>query len=139
MISFTDSAEHKFNIQKAGAKVRNIAWDLTFKEWNTWWLQQGIDKNNPNSSFDGDQPCMCRIGDSGAYSLDNIYCATRRQNAIDNRKNKKYVTRSGHFKKIKTPEGLFKSRQEAADHFGVAAVTISSWVKRYPNNYSYQV
>ena len=131
-------AKHKFGVQKAGAKARNIDWQLTFEEWYQWWKEHNIDKNIINSKLSGNELCMCRKNDLGAYNLNNIYCASRKQNTIDSRKNKKYITGGEiNFKKIKTPVGIFKSRKEAAKYFNVADVTISSWVRKKPLEFSY--
>ena len=131
-------AKHRYAVQKAGAKARNVEWQLTFEEWNSWWIKNGIDKNISNSSLGPDQPCMCRNNDTGPYSLDNIYLASRKQNSIDSRQNKKYISPPPK-KSINTPAGFFQSRKEAAEYFGVAEVTVSSWVKKYPNEYRYEV
>ena len=130
-------ARHKFGVHKAGAKVRNIEMNLSFEQWYSWWMNNGIDKNIPNSSLNGDQPCMCRKNDIGPYSLDNIYYATRKQNASDNRKYKKYNSGTSCFKIIKTPDGIFESRKAAAEYYKVKPEAISARVHRNPELYSY--
>jgi hypothetical protein len=70
---------HKFN-----AKKRNIPFELTFDEWYNWWLSNGVDKSLPSVSRNTqDELCMCRKQDLGPYSIDNIYCDTRENNARD--------------------------------------------------------
>ena len=102
------TAKHRFQTCKSEAKFRNIDWELTFDQWNNWWLSQGYDRNQPFANT-SESPCMCRIGDVGSYRLDNIYCATRSQNSIDKSINKPTASKS-----IQTPFGKFNSIVEAA-------------------------
>lgn len=68
--------------RKSRSIGRNIEFLLTFEEWYNWWLSNGVDMDSPRP-FNGDTLCMCRKNDLGSYSLDNIYCATQRQNNRD--------------------------------------------------------
>lgn len=70
----------KYRMQKVHAKSRSIEFKLTFDEWLSWWKATGKYHLRGRAS---DNYCMCRKGDVGPYSLDNIYCATNAQNAKD--------------------------------------------------------
>jgi hypothetical protein len=107
-----------YNTHKKTASDRGISFLLSFNEWNNWWLSHGIDKNGPSQKELGisrkDTLCMCRYGDIGPYSLDNIYCATASQNAKDMDKYKHKFSR----KPIKTKEGNFQSIKEWCEFTG---------------------
>lgn len=121
-------ARYRYREHRKGAKYRNIPFLLSFEEWDDWWLNQGVDRNIPKAN-DGESLCMCRFNDQGAYSLDNIYCATKRQNSSDaHRFNPGFS--SGKSKKIHTPYGIFPSKILAANAYKVNTTTISSWLKK---------
>jgi len=60
-----------FQEQRSGAKKRGIEWQLTWEEWLNWWESTG--QINNRGKYKG-QYVMCRHGDTGPYSLSNIYC-----------------------------------------------------------------
>jgi hypothetical protein len=62
---------HAYASQKARAKIRGIDWNLTVQEWVTWWEDTGY--AHLRGRGEG-KYVMCRKGDIGPYSLDNIYC-----------------------------------------------------------------
>ena len=69
----------KYRMSKIHAACRGIPFELTFEEWITWWKETGFyDKRGRK----GDEYCMCRKGDTGPYSLENIYCDTNTNNVI---------------------------------------------------------
>ena len=75
-------AIRKYHSHKYNAKKRNIEFELTFDQWNQWWITHGVDKSLPNMSGNTkDNLCMCRYNDAGPYSLDNIYCDTNINNS----------------------------------------------------------
>jgi len=74
-------AKKKYIQQAHRARNRGIEFIITFEEWYQWWLDQGIDKNLHYGKFTGDTKCMCRKGDVGPYSLENIYCDIARNNS----------------------------------------------------------
>lgn len=76
----------KYNSQRHAAIRRGISWELTFEQWIEWW--KATSKYHLRGRK-GHEYCMCRIGDKGPYSLDNIYCATNNQNTRDARLNGK--------------------------------------------------
>lgn len=68
-----------FSAQKRKAKQRGIKWELSFDEWwKVWeesgkWNQRGVDGY-----------AMCRNGDSGSYSMDNVRIDTFKNNSLEN-------------------------------------------------------
>ena len=128
-------AKYRFREHRKGAVRRNIPFNLTFEQWDNWWLTNGVDRNIPRPN-NGDTLCMCRFEDKGPYSLDNIYCASKRQNTKDHHTNNPNVS-AAHRKSIKTPNGIFQSKIEAADKLGVHTTTISTWLKTKSNDYYY--
>lgn len=67
---------HAYAQQKANAKRRGIAWELTYDQWRAWWGDD-IDKRG---SGKGDLQ-MQRFGDSGPYALHNVRKGTPAQNS----------------------------------------------------------
>lgn len=62
--------------QKYTAKVRGIEWHLTLWQWWTIWQESGRWEDRGR----GNGYVMCRKGDQGAYSVDNVYIAPARHN-----------------------------------------------------------
>lgn len=84
----------KYISQRNSAIRRNLEWNLTFDEWLHWWKSTGkYDKRGRK----GHEYCMCRFGDKGPYSLNNIYCATNNQNTKDARLNNRFPPKSKNF------------------------------------------
>ena len=139
-------AKQKYGWQRRSAIARGIDWQLTFDEWYKWWLDNGIDKHTDTMPMCKDKPVMCRKGDTGPYSLSNIYCATSDQNRIDALKNNSKGF--GHIgnafgeltaKPIMTPAGLFSSRKEAAQHYNIDPSALNYRMARNPTEYYYIV
>lgn len=82
-------AKWKFAKHRAQSRFRNIEFKFSFEDWYAWWLNHGVDKNINIAWTGPERPCMCRIGDSGPYELNNVYFATNSQNAHDGNKNGK--------------------------------------------------
>jgi hypothetical protein len=59
-----------FARQKGMAKYRNIDWHLSFDEWYDIWIQSG--KWELRGRGEG-KYCMSRKGDTGSYSINNVY------------------------------------------------------------------
>ena len=74
---FTRTNFINFHGQKGSAKKRGIPFEFDFLGWLTWWLTTG--KFDQRGVFDHSYQ-MCRIGDTGSYHPDNVYCATGKQN-----------------------------------------------------------
>lgn len=67
--------------QRRMAKHRGIEWLFTYKTWCEWWLATGKLHLRGNTK---EKPyMMCRIGDKGPYSSDNVYCGTVSNNNQD--------------------------------------------------------
>lgn len=126
-----------FHAHKGNAKRRGIAFEFTFTEWWEWWQ---VDNRWANRGLGSDKLVMARKGDTGPYSLGNVYCATHRQNLYDvsadvreqagrqswlttpTRRPPPHLTdRSQHPRNrpVETPEGTFPSVTVAAKHFGL--------------------
>lgn len=123
-------AKHRYYAHKSYSKSRNIPFLLTFEEWYDWWLANGIDKNQSMVPFTKQTLCMCRYGDKGPYSLNNIYCATQQQNLLD-------LDCSFRYKSIQTPNGKFNRIKFAAEYYNVHPTTIYNWLKSKPNEFYY--
>lgn len=73
-------AKKKYKNQKARAIQRKIQWKFTFQTWWDWWQES----NHWNErGVRKDQYCMCRKGDVGPYSIENVQCLTNSQNSKD--------------------------------------------------------
>jgi hypothetical protein len=68
-----------FGRQKNSARQRGIEWDLTLWQWWSIWQESGHWTNRGR----GNGYCMCRKGDQGPYSVDNVYIATSVENIQD--------------------------------------------------------
>jgi len=69
-----------FSEQKRNARTRGIEWKLNLWQWWTIWQESGHwDSRGRNNG----EYVMCRFGDSGPYSVDNVYIATCNQNIQD--------------------------------------------------------
>jgi hypothetical protein len=67
--------------QKRMSKFRGIEWLFTFESWIKWWNDSGYLHMRGNTK---EKPYkMCRIGDTGPYSPDNVYCGTNADNIQD--------------------------------------------------------
>lgn len=68
-----------FSVQKRKAKQRGIEWKLSFDEWWKTWQESGKwDERGVNGYV------MCRNGDSGPYSMDNVRIDTFKNNSLEN-------------------------------------------------------
>lgn len=68
-----------FGRQKTNAILRGIEWNLTLWQWWTIWQESGHwDDRGVGRGY-----CMCRKGDQGSYSVDNVYIATGIKNIQD--------------------------------------------------------
>lgn len=95
-VSSNKSPIHKYRSQKRNARIWGIEWQLTFAEWwNAWQSSGKYEKRGVGSGY-----VMGRFGDSGPYSLDNIYICTARQNIKDS-----YLT-NPHSNRLKKSRGM---------------------------------
>jgi hypothetical protein len=136
---YTKTNRMNYNAQKSMAGKRGISWEFnSFEGWITWWLQTGkFDKRGVTN----DAYQMCRYGDTGPYSPDNVYCATGKQNKADywssevNKIAHGKKVGKGHEKPLQTPLGSFKSRKEAANAHNVTFNCIIYRMKKQPTEY----
>lgn len=76
-----DNLKAAYRRQQRAALHRNIEWNFTFETWVSWWELteklhlRGKTKERPYQ--------MCRFGDDGPYSPDNVYCGTMSDNVRD--------------------------------------------------------
>jgi hypothetical protein len=71
----------QFSIQKRKAKRRNIPWLLSFDDWWNIWQSSGKWELRGNT---GESYCMCRKGDAGPYSVENVRIDTMSNNSKEN-------------------------------------------------------
>jgi len=118
---------------KSNAKRRNIEFNFTYEEWLNFW---GSDINKRGTGSLDLQ--MCRYNDTGAYSPDNVFKATHRENA-QQQDNSNYnvvpATLAKH-KKVHTDKGIFESVKEAGEYFGFSDVYGTVRNRCLSNNYS---
>lgn len=74
------NAKTKFNAHKSNAKRRGIEFKLTFDEWVDIWEKSGKWGERGRGA---DKYCMCRIGDVGSYSIDNVFIGQGKHNVRD--------------------------------------------------------
>lgn len=70
---------YRFNQQKRNAFNREIGWELNLWQWWSIWQQSGKWKQRGR----GRGYAMCRLNDTGPYSVDNVYIATGTENVQD--------------------------------------------------------
>ena len=80
-------AKLKYARHAAQSRYRGIEFKFAFDEWNQWWLSHGIDKNVDTKWSGSYRPCMCRLGDMGAYEASNVYFANHTDNVRDASRN----------------------------------------------------
>lgn len=66
--------------QKSNAKQRGVEFNLTFDEWKQIWVGSGKWDQRGRGA---EKYCMCRVGDSGAYAVGNVFIALGRQNVSE--------------------------------------------------------
>ena len=124
-----------YHSHKASADLRGIGFNISHEEWYNWWLLNGVDKDGPSQKEMGiprkEVLCMCRHGDTGPYSLDNIYCATASQNGKD-MTNRFSITRS-----VSTPEGIFNSITDWANFKKKRPSDFQYLRIKFPDQYKY--
>lgn len=74
------AARHKYVQHKSRAKKRGIEFKLTFEQWRDIWGDK-LDQIGVRAWQLG----MCRINDSGAYEVGNVYLGTPARNAASRR------------------------------------------------------
>jgi hypothetical protein len=92
-------ARKKFSAHKSNAKRRGIEFNLTFDEWKQIWLNSGKWDQRGRGA---EKYCMCRIGDKGAYSVENVFIGQGKHNVSE-----------GNIGKPDSPETKLKKSQAA--------------------------
>lgn len=60
----------QYSVQKRKAKQRQIEWRLSFDDWWNIWQESGHWEERGDSKG---KYCMSRYGDTGPYSVENVY------------------------------------------------------------------
>jgi hypothetical protein len=74
---FIKTPKGKYSVQKRKAKRRGIEWQLTFEDWWEIWQQSGKWEERGWGKY---KYAMCRHGDSGPYSRENVFIDTNAGN-----------------------------------------------------------
>ncbi|HEY9145651.1 MAG TPA: sigma factor-like helix-turn-helix DNA-binding protein [Thiobacillus sp.] len=79
-LSRIGSPAQLYTRQRTTAKQRDISWEITFPEWMAVWRDSGkFDlRGHGRGSY-----CMARQGDTGPYSVANVYITTCDDNVRD--------------------------------------------------------
>lgn len=122
-----DLKREAYYTQKHHAKDRNIDWHFTYDSWLAWWgddiTLRGCQKG---------QLVMARHGDCGPYHSDNVRKATCEENIKEAKVGNQLAA-----KLIKTPLGVFDSRNAAAKTHRVNVSTIRQRLIKLPEDYFY--
>ena len=109
-----------FQNQRHAAKVRNIAWAITFEEWWEVWQSSGkyAERGRGHGKYQ-----MSRVGDVGPYSVENVRIITSDANlaereAMPGELNGMAKLTEDDVLAIRAAEGVL-SRTEVATHFGI--------------------
>lgn len=120
-----------FQQQRHAAKMRGIAWQLTFEEWWKFWQESGkwAVRGRGKGKF-----CMGRYGDAGPYALGNIKIISGTENLTDREsspgeKNGFAKLTEDEVLAIREAEGKL-SRTEIAAHFGISYFNVWDIHKR---------
>lgn len=74
-------AHRKYMDQQARARQRGIGWSLTFGQWWAIWCESGVWAMRGRSA--GNSAVMARQGDTGPYSVSNVYITSLARNFVD--------------------------------------------------------
>jgi hypothetical protein len=77
--------KRKYTTQKSNATRRGVEFLLSFEEWCKIWEDSGKYEQRGRGK---DNYCMCRFGDIGPYSVDNVYIDTNSNNISEGNKDK---------------------------------------------------
>lgn len=90
---FRQTPRGKFMIHKMNAKRRGVAFELTFEEWLTVWIESGHFDKRHNKTAEGF--VMARKRDRGAYARGNVEIVPHRVNVAERNRNFAYAKRAG--------------------------------------------
>ena len=125
----------KYHSARSCALERNIEWHFTFDTWIEWWGEDIFKRGSKRG-----QLVMARYGDVGPYHPDNVRKATKLENDREAHLGKKKIFKNGISplcKQIKTPLGIFESRNAAGNAHGVVGEAIRYRMKIKPTEYYY--
>ena len=133
-------AHTRYYNQKSRCRVRGDEWNLTFEEWNSWWLAQGYDKNYP---FTSNQPraagpnrgAMARLDPSLPWQLDNIAVL---DNPSYHKNPPRHESANPRSRPCCTPDGVFASLSAAARHYGITTGSMWNRTQDHPDQYYYE-
>jgi hypothetical protein len=103
-----------YNMQRKNAVQRGIAWEMNLRQWWEFWQASGYWPQRGR----GHGYCMCRKGDEGPYSLDNVFIASARYNSATTKQ-----------KKSGLPAGVRKVQK--GDYIAYVAVASFGGKQRY--------
>ena len=75
--AYHDGPHHKFQKQRWHAQQRGVEWLLTFEQWWAFWKEFWHLRGRRRDCL-----CMCRYGDTGPYSVDNVFLWSHGGNVI---------------------------------------------------------
>lgn len=73
-----------FCAQRSNANKRGISWEMNLWQWWSIWQQSG----HWNERGRGQGYVMCRVGDTGGYSVGNVFIAPARTNSSEQKRKK---------------------------------------------------
>lgn len=146
--------EHEYQAwraQRQNAKRRDIPFEFSLMAWWSWWRRE-LAKIGPGArrGLRLGHYMMCRRGDIGSYSEENVYCGTGSDNQNDIRpevklsRSERMILRHATIgpplkgrkgakhpasKPVITPLGTFESGQQAADAHGISRAAVSAAVR----------
>lgn len=117
--------------QKRNAGTRGIEWRMNFAEWwSVWKLSGKWEQRGRGAGY-----VMGRKGDSGPYSIENVYVCTASQNVKDG-----YIWKPAHLRKRRLrngkPPAVYEYAGKAlplhmwAQETGISANTLNGRIKR---------
>jgi DNA-binding XRE family transcriptional regulator len=112
--------------QRRNEKERGIGWDFNLWQWWKVWEQSGHwDERGRGGGY-----CMCRLNDTGPYSVDNVYIATGIENMRDywvNRHGASQGLADGFIERV---ESCLRNRGMTASGLGRAALNDPHFVEK---------
>ena len=73
----SSTIEGKYLQHKENANTRGVEFELTLTEWTHIWTASGYFSER---GIGANKYCMCRINDTGAYAVGNVYIETNKHN-----------------------------------------------------------
>jgi hypothetical protein len=120
----------KYSVQKACAKRRGIAFELTFEEWLKIWENSGHFEERGAAAH---KYQMARHNDLGPYAIDNVKIITTSKNSaeVKGKKGRKLPPRSEEHKR-KISEALTGKRASAETRRKLSALRLGTKMNLSP-------